>query len=168
MPPHRRRRQVLLLLDLLLVKDSAELIEGVLGVTAQRRDVLRRVFPYVDRTGRDGRFCGVSTLYLENYHCIFNVPFLHSCNVISEIKPNVPLSFESSSKHFSASLGTMFNNVEAAFNRTYPSEWDKIDISCCVPSSVSFSFLSVDLILSYILFALPAVSLYPHCIHISI
>ena len=38
----------LLLLDLLLVKDSAELIEGILCVTTERRDVLRRILPYAN------------------------------------------------------------------------------------------------------------------------
>ena len=42
------RGKFLLLLDLLLVKDSAELIEGILCVTAERRDILRRILPYVD------------------------------------------------------------------------------------------------------------------------
>ena len=38
----------LLLLDFLLVKDSAELVECILCVTAERRDVLRGILPYVD------------------------------------------------------------------------------------------------------------------------
>ena len=41
-------RKLLLLLDLLLVKDSAELIECILCVTAQSRDVLRGILPDVD------------------------------------------------------------------------------------------------------------------------
>ena len=49
--------KLLLLLDLLLVKDSAELMECILCVTTQRRDVLRRVFPYVDGAGGNGRLC---------------------------------------------------------------------------------------------------------------
>ena len=42
------RGKFLLLLDLLLVKDSAELVECVLFVTAQSRDVLRGILPDVD------------------------------------------------------------------------------------------------------------------------
>ena len=43
MPPHQRPRQVLLFLDFLFVEDSAELMECILCVTAERRDVLRRI-----------------------------------------------------------------------------------------------------------------------------
>ena len=42
------RGKFLLLLDLLFVKDPAELIEGILCVTAQSRDVLRGILPDVD------------------------------------------------------------------------------------------------------------------------
>ena len=52
------RGKLLLLLDLLLVKDSAKLIEGVLGVTAEGRDVLRRILPDVD-----GALCN------DNFYC---------------------------------------------------------------------------------------------------
>ena len=51
-------RKLLLLLDLLLVKDSAKLIERVLCVTAQCRDVLRRILPDVD-----GSLCN------DNFYC---------------------------------------------------------------------------------------------------
>ena len=47
----------LLLLDLLLVKDSAELIECVLCVTTERRDILRRILSDVDRSCGNGRRC---------------------------------------------------------------------------------------------------------------
>ena len=39
-------RKFLLFFDLIFVKDSAEFIKGVLRVTAQRRDVLRRILSY--------------------------------------------------------------------------------------------------------------------------
>ena len=48
--------KLLLLLDLLLVKDSAELIEGILRITAQSRDVLRRILPDVDGSLCNGNF----------------------------------------------------------------------------------------------------------------
>ena len=51
------RGKFLLLLDLLLVKDSAELIECVLCVTAEGRDVLRRILPDVDGSLCNGRRC---------------------------------------------------------------------------------------------------------------
>ena len=50
------RGKFLLLLDLLLVKDSAELIEGILCVTAERRDVLCRILPDVDGSLCDDNF----------------------------------------------------------------------------------------------------------------
>ena len=50
------RSKFLLLLDLLLVKDSAELIEYVLCVTTERRDVLRRILPDVDGSCDNGDF----------------------------------------------------------------------------------------------------------------
>ena len=48
----------LLFLDLLLVKDSAELVEGVLCVTTERRDVLRGIIADVD-----GSLCN------DNFYC---------------------------------------------------------------------------------------------------
>ena len=50
--------KLLLLLDLLLVKDSAELVECILCVTTERRDVLRRILPDVD-----GSLCN------DNFYC---------------------------------------------------------------------------------------------------
>ena len=50
------RGKFLLLLDLLLVKDSAELVEGILCITAEGRDILRRILPDVDRSLCNGRF----------------------------------------------------------------------------------------------------------------
>ena len=52
------RGKFLLLLDLLFVKDSAELVECVLCVTTERRDVLRRILPDVD-----GSLCN------DNFYC---------------------------------------------------------------------------------------------------
>ena len=52
------RGKFLLLLDLLLVKDPAELIECILCVTTERRDVLRRILPDVD-----GSLCN------DNFYC---------------------------------------------------------------------------------------------------
>ena len=49
-------RKFLLLLDLLFVKEPAELVEGILCVTTQSRDVLRRILPYVDRSLCNGNF----------------------------------------------------------------------------------------------------------------
>ena len=48
--------EFLLFLDTLLVKDSAELIEGILCVTAERRDILRRILPDVDGFLCNGNF----------------------------------------------------------------------------------------------------------------
>ena len=50
--------KLLLLLDLLLVKDSAEFVECILCVTAEGRDVLRRILPYVN-----GSLCN------DNFYC---------------------------------------------------------------------------------------------------
>ena len=52
------RSKFLLLLDLLLVKDPAELIECILCVTTERRDILRRILPDVD-----GSLCN------DNFYC---------------------------------------------------------------------------------------------------
>ena len=51
------RGKFLLLLDLLFVKDPAELIECILCITAEGRDILRRILPDIDGAGRDGRRC---------------------------------------------------------------------------------------------------------------
>ena len=50
------RGKLLLLFDLLFVKDTAELVEGILCVTAQSRDILRRILPYVDGSCDNGDF----------------------------------------------------------------------------------------------------------------
>ena len=57
--------KLLLLLDLLLVKDSAELVERVLCVTTERRDVLRGILPDVDGAGRDGRRCPAARIAFD-------------------------------------------------------------------------------------------------------
>ena len=67
MPPHQRRRQVLLLLDLLLVKDSAEFIECILCVTTERRDVLRRILPDVDGSLCNGRRCPAARIAFDGH-----------------------------------------------------------------------------------------------------
>ena len=48
--------ELLLFLDLLFVKDSAEFVECILCVTAQSRDVLRRILPDVDGSLCNGNF----------------------------------------------------------------------------------------------------------------
>ena len=50
-------RKFLLLLDLLFVKEPAELVEGILCVTTQSRDVLCRILPYVDGSLCNDNFC---------------------------------------------------------------------------------------------------------------
>jgi len=51
----------------LLVKDSGELIEGILCVTAERRDILRRILPDIDGAGRDGRRCPAARVALDGH-----------------------------------------------------------------------------------------------------
>ncbi len=48
--------KLLLFLNLLFVKDSAEFVECVLCVTTEGRDILRRILPYVDGSLCNGRF----------------------------------------------------------------------------------------------------------------
>ena len=60
-------RKLLLLLDLLLVKDSAELIERILCVTTERRDILRRIFPDVDRSLCNGRRCPAARIAFDGH-----------------------------------------------------------------------------------------------------
>ena len=67
MPPHRRPRQVLLLLDLLFVEDSAELIECILCVTTQLRDILRRILADVDRSLCNGRRCPAACIAFDGH-----------------------------------------------------------------------------------------------------
>ena len=57
----------LLFLDLLLVKDSAELIECILCVTTQRRDILRGILPYVDGSRCDGRRCPAARIAFDGH-----------------------------------------------------------------------------------------------------
>ena len=61
------RGKLLLLLDLLLVKDSAELIEGILCITAERRDVLRRILPNVDGSLCNGRRCPAARVAFDGH-----------------------------------------------------------------------------------------------------
>ena len=49
--------EFLLFLDALLVKDSAELVEGVCSISAEGRDVLCRILADVDGSRCDSRFC---------------------------------------------------------------------------------------------------------------
>ena len=49
--------QLLFLFHIIFVKDSAELIERVLCVTAQCRDVLRRILPDVNGSLCNDNFC---------------------------------------------------------------------------------------------------------------
>ena len=59
------RGKFLLFLDLLFVEDSAELIEGILCVTAERRDILRRILPDVDRSLCNGRRCPAACIAFD-------------------------------------------------------------------------------------------------------
>jgi|GEM_PF-6939251 len=59
--------ELLLFLDLLLVKDSAKLIEGVLCVTTQLRDILRRILPDVDRSLCNGRRCPAACIAFDGH-----------------------------------------------------------------------------------------------------
>ena len=62
----------LLLLDLLFVKDSAELIEGILCVTAEGRDVLRGILPDVDGSLCNGRRCPAARSAFDGHGDIRN------------------------------------------------------------------------------------------------
>ena len=59
--------EFLLFLDTLLVKDSAKLVEGILCVTTERRDILRGILPDVDGAGRDGRRCPAARIALDGH-----------------------------------------------------------------------------------------------------
>ena len=48
--------EFLLFFDTLLVENSAKLVEGVLYVSTEGRDILRRILPYVDGSLCNGRF----------------------------------------------------------------------------------------------------------------
>ena len=60
-------RKLLLLLDLLLVKDSAEFVECILRVTTQRRDVLRRILPDVNGSLCNGRRCPAARIAFDGH-----------------------------------------------------------------------------------------------------
>ena len=64
------RGKFLLFLNLLFVKDSAELIERVLCITAQRRDILRRILPDVDGSLCNGRRCPAACIALDGHRDI--------------------------------------------------------------------------------------------------
>ena len=64
----------------LLVKDSGELIEGILSATTERRDILRRILPYVDGAGRDGRPCPAARIALGGHGDV-------RCNIFGAISP---------------------------------------------------------------------------------
>ena len=49
------------------LKDPAELIERVLGVTTERRDVLRRILPYVDGSLCNGRRCPAARITFDGH-----------------------------------------------------------------------------------------------------
>ena len=51
----------------LLVKDSGELIERVLCVTTERRDILRRILPDVDGSRCNGRRCPAARIALDGH-----------------------------------------------------------------------------------------------------
>ena len=59
------RGKLLLLLDLLFVKDPAELIECILCVTTERRDILRRILPDVNGSLCNGRLCPAARVALN-------------------------------------------------------------------------------------------------------
>ena len=81
MPPHQRPRQVPAAPNLLLVKDSAELVEGILCVTAQCRDVLRRILADVDGSLCNGSRCPAARIALDGHGDVrgktFCVYYLH-------------------------------------------------------------------------------------------
>ena len=59
--------ELLLFLDLLLVKDSAEFVECILCVTTERRDILRGILPYVDGSRCDGRRCPAARIAFDGH-----------------------------------------------------------------------------------------------------
>ena len=61
------RGKFLLLLDLLFVKDTAELVEGILCVTTERRDILRRIISDVDCPCGNDRFCCTACISLDGH-----------------------------------------------------------------------------------------------------
>ena len=67
--------KLLLFLDLLLVKDSAKLIERVLCVTTECRDVLRRILLYVDGSLCNGRRCPAARITFDGHGDVRCKPF---------------------------------------------------------------------------------------------
>ena len=61
------RGKFLLLLDLLFVKDTTELVEGILCVTTERRDILRRILPDVNGSLCNGRLCPAARVALNGH-----------------------------------------------------------------------------------------------------
>ena len=59
--------KLLLFLNLLFVKDSAELIECILRITAEGRDILRGILPYVDGSRCDGRRCPAARIAFDGH-----------------------------------------------------------------------------------------------------
>ena len=59
------RGKFLLLLDLLFVEDSVELIECILCITTERRDILRGILPDVDRSLCNGRRCPAARIAFD-------------------------------------------------------------------------------------------------------
>lgn len=51
----------------LLVKDSGELIEGILSATTERRDILRRILPDVNGSLCNGRLCPAARVALNGH-----------------------------------------------------------------------------------------------------
>ena len=71
------RGKFLLLLDLLFVEDSAELMECILCVTAERRDILRGTLPYVDGSLCNGRRCPAARVVLNGHGDVRNQDALY-------------------------------------------------------------------------------------------
>ena len=71
------RGKLLLLLNFLLVKDSAELMECILCVTAERRDILRRILPDVDRSLCNGRRCPAARITFDGHGDVLNQDVLY-------------------------------------------------------------------------------------------
>ena len=65
MPPRRRPRQAPAVPRSSFCRRFCR--ARILCITAERRDVLCRIFPYVDRTGRDGRRCRAACIVLDGH-----------------------------------------------------------------------------------------------------
>ena len=59
--------EFLLFLHTLLVENSAKFIEGILCITAEGRDVLRRILADVDGAGGNGRLCPAARIALDGH-----------------------------------------------------------------------------------------------------